>query len=498
MQNMLNLVLEIEKKIKSLKYLSEEHDRLQNEVIEKNPIELFVKKKSENIENKNRIINSIKEIISSLSLNTNEHKLLKINARGTIIEVTKESIKRSKKMREWFDKTNQEYYTSRKAKDIHSLLDYLEGKTYDNNPIVIDEMIEEYEIELDDNKRKEYEQIDKEYQRIKDQKIRRDEYLIYHCGSSLKRQFGVKTNKILIYESGMKTLAKKLLEYNKTICDNYNIKNGSIYLNEEKEKKYIEEQEKIKLEKKICKEKNKKEEDNKIINIEYKKITEEIKNIFEVAKKDTKLNIRFEINDDKLYGKYMQYFQAGQKSKFFGGKFCGEHTLIWNIKFAHYEILHVFLLNIKYQPYISFLKKGQSNNSYTCNNHNYIECKKCPLQRFQDERCTCCINSNYSNNVPKLLHLYKNEVVSMIGSFIGSPCHLPPNQQIKCNDNNPYRFIGIYLTYQSIINNMEMITYKLESSNVAEIFFEKSDKKYKYYWNEKGSFEKEEFINETI
>jgi hypothetical protein len=234
------------RKIKLLKYLAKEHERLQNENIEKNSIELFVKKTSENIENKNKIIESIKEIISSLSLNIEEHKqvtkegskkLVEINARGTIIKVPREAIKRSKIIKEWFDKTDKEFYMSRNPIDVHSLIDYLEERDY-NNPIIIDEMIEEYEIELDDTKKMEYKYIEKIYEEIKDKKNVTDNLISYNTGIN-------EPNKI-------KILAKKLLKYNETICDTYIIKKNMIHLLiKEKEKMNIEQQDKI-LEKIKC------------------------------------------------------------------------------------------------------------------------------------------------------------------------------------------------------------------------------------------------------
>jgi hypothetical protein len=479
--------LNYEKNIELLKSLVKEHEKLTNENIEKIPIELFVEKKSENIENRNKIIDNIKKIILSLpskieaykKTNDNSNGLVKINARGTIIMVPRESIKRSKKIWKWFDKTDKEYYTSRNATDINSLLDYLEGKGY-NDPNLIDEMIEEYEVELDDSKKNEYEEFDKECKDIMASGIRRDNKII--CVS----------RKHKVNQKGIKTLAKKLLKYNDSICDNYCYINGNtIYLliNQEKEKKYIEQQEKIKLEKKILEEKIKEEEDNKIINFEYKKIIEDIRNIFKVATENTRLDISFEIKNDALYAKNMQYVQTEQGDSFFGGNFSGKHVLVWNIKFAKYWKLHIFLCNIKYQPYITYLK-NVAGYIYTCPYHNCMECKKCSLEKFRNEMCTCC---------RKTLHFYKEGVAEIIGSFLGSPCFLMLTyKDIISNDRKPYRFIGIYLTYQSIMNNMEMVRYSLEPKNLAKINFKKSDKKYKYYWNEKGFFEKEEFVDETI
>jgi len=208
-----------------------------------------------------------------------------------------------------------------------------------------------------------------------------------------------------------------------------------------------------------------KEREEKDIKINY---------IFEKATENTLLDIRFTIENKEDEMKYSQFMQESQQFSLYSGTYGKDDSLVWNLRRTDYHSLHTFLFAIGHNPYIIFFKKctAQYNNPYICTNHDYVKCIKCRKQS-EKEFCKCC-----KKNTP--LHL--GNVDYVIGAYLGAPCHMLSNNMIPVHSNEPFKYLEIYLTYQSIVHNLDMTSYAFTDYNQVKIVFKESKKMYKYAW----------------
>jgi hypothetical protein len=202
--------------------------------------------------------------------------------------------------------------------------------------------------------------------------------------------------------------------------------------------------------------------------------------IFDVATKHKIINIKNEI----VYNKSFNENACTTLYPF--SKFEPD---IRKYNYCNYKILHIFLCKINYKPYIDYYKKCASelNNFNRCKNHDQLTCKKCTYENsygnFIDEYCFCCKH----NNIRRRIHTNNYSKFPVIHTFLSGNKGPQDLFYTSCSTNlpedYPHRFIGVYLTYQSIINKLEMVSYKLLLPHCVEINFIDSNKMYKYQWN---------------